>query len=380
MKFSRREFLSSSCSLILAGAIPRTSSAISKDKKNLVIIMLRGAMDGLTAVPLSSSKILENARPDIAVTNLRTLDTNFSLHPKLANFFNLWEKDNAAVVHATSIPYTGRSHFDGQNLMESGGRVPYLEKTGWLGRGIDHAGFEGLAISLPIPLLLRSKNNPDNYFPTKWPLPKEEILTLVGQSYKDEPALYRAYQKIKSRPLSMMVPTRSRKAHELASVAGRQLSAEDGPRVAVFELNGFDTHAAQGGSDGAHGERLGDVDKIFHALKSQMGEYFNNTLILTLTEFGRTIKQNGGYGTEHGYGTAILMAGGLIRKAQVYTEWPGLKESDLFEGRDLKATIDARSVYCSALATCFNLDFDFVRRDVFYGEKLIDLSSTLFKS
>jgi len=380
MKISRRQFVSSSCSLVLAGAIPRMSKAIPKEKKNLVIIMLRGAMDGLTAVPLTSDQYLEEARPDILVNNLKRLDQNFSLHPKLSTFYRLWQNNTAAVVHATSIPYTGRSHFDGQNLMESGGRVPYADKTGWLGRGIDEAGYEGLAISLPVPLLLRSKNNPNNYFPAKWPLPEREIIELVGDTYKNEPDLFRAFQKIKTRPISMMIPSRARKAHELAEVAGGQLSLPNGPRVAVFELNGFDTHAAQGGSDGEHGERLGEFDRVLDALEANMGKHFENTLVLTLTEFGRTLNQNGGYGTEHGYGTAILMAGGLIKMAQVFSDWPGLKEKNLFEGRDLKATIDARSIYCSALANCFHLDFDLVRRKVFWNENLTDLSSTLFKN
>ena len=111
-----------------------------------------------------------------------------------------------------------------------------------------------------------------------------------------------------------------------------------------------------------------------------LGQAFDNTLILTLTEFGRTIKQNGGYGTEHGYGSAILMAGGLLKKSQVYTDWPGLKKKELFEGRDLNATIDARSVYMSAMSTCFNLDYEKIRKDVFWNEDLPDLSQKLFKT
>ncbi len=110
-----------------------------------------------------------------------------------------------------------------------------------------------------------------------------------------------------------------------------------------------------------------------------MGESFNNTLVLTLTEFGRTIKQNSGLGTEHGYGTAVLMAGGLVKKAQIYTDWPGLKRKERFEGRDLNSTIDARSIYASAMSTVFDVDFNLIRDKVFWGEKLQNLSDKLFK-
>ena len=170
-----------------------------------------------------------------------------------------------------------------------------------------------------------------------------------------------------------------RKAPELAKTAARELAREDGPRVAVFDIGGFDTHAAQGGADGEHGEKLRMVDKVIERLDSGMGEAFDNTLVVTLTEFGRTLDQNGGYGTEHGYGTAILMAGGLVKRAQIHADWPGLKARDLFEKRDLNATIDARAVYASAMAACFDQDFEKMRRDVFWGEAMPDLTTTLFK-
>ena len=114
-------------------------------------------------------------------------------------------------------------------------------------------------------------------------------------------------------------------------------------------------------------------------LSDGLGSALDNTLILTLTEFGRKIEQNGGYGTEHGYGTAILMAGGLVKKPQIYTDWPGLKRKDLFEGQDLMATIDARSVYCSAMASCFQVDFAYLRNQAFFGDPLMDLTDNLFQ-
>ena len=166
----------------------------------------------------------------------------------------------------------------------------------------------------------------------------------------------------------------------LASNAANELSKPDGPRVAVFEVDGFDTHAAQGATNGAHADCLSDYDNIVKSLKSSMSkEAFDNTLILTLTEFGRTIKQNSSNGTGHGYGSAVLMAGGLV-KAQVHTDWPGLKRKELFEGRDLNSTIDARSIYASAMSTVFDLDFKRIQKEVFWGEDLKYLSDKLFKA
>ena len=145
-------------------------------------------------------------------------------------------------------------------------------------------------------------------------------------------------------------------------------------------MNGFDTHAAQGGVDGTHTRCLVEMDDIIRYLKTYLEETYKDTIILTVTEFGRTIAQNGGNGTEHGYGTALFMAGGLLKKSQVYSDWPGLKRKELYQGRDLNATIDARSVYASAMSTVFDLDFSRIEKEVFFGDKLQNLSDKLFKT
>ena len=162
--------------------------------------------------------------------------------------------------------------------------------------------------------------------------------------------------------------------------AGKQLSNPYGPRVAVFEVDGFDTHAAQGATNGAHADCLNEYDQILRGLEVSLGDSMKNTLILTLTEFGRTIKQNSSNGTEHGYGTALLMAGGLLKRAEVHADWPGLKRKELFEGRDLNSTVDARSIYASAMSAVFDLDFKRIQKEVFWGENLQNLSDKLFKS
>ena len=383
MKISRRDFLKTSAitSLYFAGfGVPSLANTVPK--KNLVIIMLRGGMDGLCAIPIKDDKNFEKMRSKINLDRTLALTSDFDLHPALETFKNLWDKNQSAAVHATNIPYTGRSHFDGQNLMESGGKIPYQEKTGWLGRGMKIAGLtgNGLALALPMPLLIRGVPMNNNYFPVGHRLPYPSTLEIIQEAYKEynEKLLSENLEIVRTRKLSNIG---SDKSWILASNAGTELSRLDGPRVAVFEVDGFDTHAAQGATNGAHADCLTDYDDIIKSLKNSMSKRaFDNTLILTLTEFGRTIRQNSSNGTEHGYGSAILMAGGLLKKSQVHTDWPGLKRKELFEGRDLNSTIDSRSVYASAMSTVFNLDFERIKKEVFWGDNLENLSEKLFKT
>ena len=383
MKITRRDFLKTTAltSLYFAG-FGGTTYANAGTKKNLVIIMLRGGMDGQCAIPVKGDKNFEKLRSKINLDRTLKLTSDFDLHPALKTFKNLWDENLSAAVHATNIPYTGRSHFDGQNLMESGGKIPYQEKTGWLGRGMKIAGLtgNGLALALPMPLLIRGVPMNNNYFPVGHKLPYPSTLKIIQEVYKDydEKLLSENLEIIQTRELSN---TSTDSSWVLASNAANELSKVDGPRVAVFEVDGFDTHAAQGATNGAHADCLSDYDNIVKSLKSSMSkEAFDNTLILTLTEFGRTIKQNSSNGTEHGYGSAILMAGGLVKKAQVHTDWPGLKKKELFEGRDLNSTIDSRAIYASAMSTVFDVDFKKITKDVFWGENLPNLSDKLFKA
>ena len=375
---SRRTFLTSSMTVTLLGSPIFSALAEKRNKRNLVVISLRGGMDGLSAVPPIDPK-LEKFRPDILVKKPLPLTSDFALHPSLKNFHSAWKQDKAAIVHSTNIPYTNRSHFEGQDLMESGGLKPFAEYTGWLGRGMETAGLEGLAIALPMPLILRSKANLDNYFPTKLSTPSPEIMKRVAKTYPVNSNLKSTIERVIMRPYSMLSGSGSRKAYRLAGTAAQALARADGPRVAVFDMNGFDTHAAQGGSNGEHAEKLYNLDKIFGTLRKNLGSSFDNTLIVTLTEFGRKVEQNGGNGTEHGFGTAVLMMGGLIKKAQVYSDWPGLKRKNMFEGQDLKSTIDARSIYCSAMAMAFETDFEKLQRQVFWSNKLLNLQDKLFR-
>jgi uncharacterized protein (DUF1501 family) len=388
VKISRRDFLKGTATTLFLAGFNLPALATSSRKKNLVVIMLRGGMDGLCAVPVIGDKNFEKRRKSILIENAIKLNSDFALHPKLKAFHRCWKENTGSIVHATSIPYTQRSHFEGQNLMESGGRVAYQEKTGWVGRAMKLAKLQGdgLALSLPMPLLLRGIPKNNNYFPADGRLPRKDTLDLLRSVYADssEDELLEMMNFIKKRKDEQMmggsVFRDKRENRNLARQAATYLRKSDGPRVAVFEVNGFDTHAAQGGVDGTHTRCLVEMDDIIRNLKENLEEAYKDTIILTVTEFGRTIKQNGGNGTEHGYGTAIFMAGGLLKKSQVHTDWPGLKRKEMYEGRDLNATIDARSVYASAMSTVFDLDFKRIQKDVFWGEALQNLSDKLFKA
>ena len=389
MKISRRDFLKGSATTLFLAGFNLPALAATSKKKNLVVIMLRGGMDGLCAVPVIGDKNFEKRRKNILIENTIKLNSDFALHPKLEAFNDCWKENTGSIIHATSIPYTQRSHFEGQNLMESGGRIAYQEKTGWIGRAMKLAKLQGdgLALSLPMPLLLRGIPKNNNYFPADGKLPQKDTLDLLRSVYAEssEDELLEMMDYIKKRKDEQMMGGyyghgNQRNNKNLAKKAAVYLRKANGPRVAVFEVNGFDTHAAQGGVNGTHTKCLVEMDDIIKNLKTNLKEAYKDTIILTVTEFGRTVKQNGGNGTEHGYGTAIFMAGGLLKKSQVFTDWPGLKKKELYQGRDLNSTLDARSVYASAMSSVFDLDFKRIQKDVFWGEKLQNLSDKLFKA
>ncbi|NCF48482.1 MAG: DUF1501 domain-containing protein [Bacteroidetes bacterium] len=384
MIISRRIFIAGSTSLAVAAPLSVAGMAragmAARPKTNLVVVMLRGGMDAMTAAPFIGNDTLKAARPDLLVKKPISITGDFALHPKLPNFKNLWDEGRASVFHATSIPYTGRSHFEGQNLMESGGTKPYADSTGWLGRALEEvAGRKSLSISLPMPLILRGARDLDNFMPAKNPLPQDHLLDLLTADYADDPDLAEAMARIRKRPLAMgSMNGGGDDVETLARIAGNQLADPDGPSIAVFDIGGFDTHSAQGSDVGEHANQLRQFDQIIGTLRATMSNSFDNTIIVSLTEFGRTVKQNGGSGTEHGYGTAILMAGGLLPNSRILGDWPGLTKNKLYEGRDLNATIDARAVYAATLARVLNTGHKQIVDTAFFGADLPDLTKHIF--
>ncbi|MEJ0013610.1 MAG: DUF1501 domain-containing protein [Bauldia sp.] len=363
---SRRSFLRASAILTFA-ALPEMSFAATPGDGRLVVILLRGGMDGLFAVPPIGDPSLKGKRRHLVPDGTTKLDGLFALHPSLSNISQFYRAGQAVIVHATSNGYTGRSHFQGQNLMETGADQPYALQTGWLGRALDISGYTSVAISLPVPLILRGRQVVESRFPTWISTPPPVVYEGLGRiwSADADTAEYGAQLAAAAgqpRMTGYIGMGQDAQLSGLAQVAAKQLARSNGPRVAVLDHVGFDTHASE---PGEHSDKLRDVDQAIAELRKGLpDDIWRKTLIVTVTEFGRTVAENGSWGSDHGWASCAFVVGGALRKSGVVTDWPGLKAADLFEGRDLKATIDMRSLYSAVLTATLGIDPDVVRRDV----------------
>ena len=364
---SRRSFLKASAILTFA-ALPELSLGQSPSETRLLTILLRGGLDGMHAMPPVGDKLLGSLRRNTNPDETLKLDKFFALHPAFKTVHEMYQKGEALLIHGASIPYTGRSHFEGQNIMESGIMAPYTSPTGWMGRALDVHGYDSVAMSLPLPLILRGKAKPDNYYPS-WmrPVPAK-IYNLILPLWADDLS-FAVYGKQVSEEINakgMYAPPigigNTSSLADLARNAGQRLSKPDGPRMAVLDHVGFDTHANEVSGNSM---RFAEVDDAIAAFRKAVpDDVWKNTLIVTVTEFGRTAFENGSRGTDHGYGTAIFVMGGKLKKSGIVADWPGLKKSQLFEERDLLATIDARSLYGALMSNVLDIDPEQVRRDV----------------
>ena len=376
---TRREFLKvSGASLFLAG-LPIPGYTQDKPPGTISVIILEGGMDGLTAVPPFGDPNLMKMRKNLTSTNFLKLNSFFGLHPSFQYFAGLMAKNNASIVHATNFPYVLRSHFEGQNLMQGGGLSPFSDKTGWLGRALDLANTPGRALSLDMPLILRGSNENDNFYPASIRSSGDlvtQLINNISMAHTNDGAENFKKVSIKSTQANVIVP---RDPASLANYAGKVMSQEGGPLASVIKVDQFDTHARQGAeADGHHGTQLTIVDDIIAGYRDGLGDAWDRSIILTLTEFGRTVAENGTGGSEHGYGSAGLLAGGTISKSKVISQWPGLAKNEQFEQRDLMSTIDYRSVCAACIEKALGLDHDLIASKVFYTPKLPRVYDLIF--
>jgi len=363
----RRNFLKGTLGTLYMMATPNMALPDTKiTEKRLLIVLLRGGMDGLASIPPIGDKNLSKIRKDVLVNGADDLDGFFGINPSLKFLGSEYHQGRAAFVHATSFPYTGRSHFDGQNIMETGGEQAYALTSGWVGRAMNAAGYSSLSVSLPIPIILRGNELNSNYFPTNFRKVNPAVYNDVQQMWKEDPQLSGLIEPMMAREIDLFGAGRG-KTRELVSFAAKEMHKPNGPRVGLLEFEGFDTHALQGNEQGHHAQILAELDGVLEAFKRQMGDLYENTVVVTVTEFGRTASENGTQGTDHGYGSAIFLAGGLVKGKQVVSDWPGLSTKNLYEGRDLLMTIDARDVYAEVIKTVFDLNDEDISRDVFIG-------------
>jgi uncharacterized protein (DUF1501 family) len=370
---SRRAFFrGGAASLALWGLMPRLATAGTRDPR-LLVIVLRGGLDGLAAVAPIGDPDYARLRLAIALPTTGEdaglpLDGFFALNAAMPVLHGLYRKREALIVHAVHSPYRGRSHFDGQDVLESGlGGVARIE-DGWLNRALvevpaaGRANPRGLAVGAVVPLLMRGKAPALSWIPkvNELPLRDSTIARLMDLYAETDPALAKAFAEGMEigrvaeagagmgagpqAPAQTPAARLNREFADAATAAAKFLSTPEGPRVGVLSYNGWDTHANEGPLKGQLAIRLGSLDAAIAALETGMGPAWKDTVVAVVTEFGRTARVNGTQGTDHGMATVALLVGGAVKGGRVLADWPGLKEAALYEGRDLAPTRDLRAV------------------------------------
>lgn len=324
----------------------------------LVLVILRGGLDGLAAVPVPGDPQFAGARGPLApgIGEALPLTGPFALHPALGTLHALYGEQQLAVVHATGLPYRERSHFDAQQVLESGGQRPHELTTGWLARALSATGRKGLAVQTAVPLVLRGSAEVDTWAPSVLPDPSSDLVARVERLYARDTALARALARARQLRDGAGMPERDAgsagggargQAVLLARRAGEFLLRPGGPQVAVLELGGWDSHANQAAPQGALANNLKLLDASIATLREALSDSTNawsRTVVVVVTEFGREVAVNGTMGTDHGTGGAAFVLGGAVRGGRVITDWPGLAPKERFEGRDLRITTDLRAV------------------------------------
>ncbi len=365
----------------------RLALAAAPLDSRLVVVILRGGADGLAMVPAPGDSQFKKLRQNLAQLNDNIphieLDGFFGLHPRLVGLGQLWQQKQLAVVHAAQTGYRRRSHFDAQDLLENGLNSVSALADGWLNRALGYFGERqpraGLAVGYGTPLILQGATPISTWAPRRLPRPEPDYLNKLLAISSTDPAIAGALnQGIKSD-----LANRDRLGHletvrsgasgrqalaDLAAAAGRMLAADDGARVAALDMGGWDTHGYQ---NIALSYRMPTLDGMLMALKSGLGAAWEKTMVLVVTEFGRTAVPNGTDGTDHGTGGAMLLLGGAVRGGKVHSDWPGLGKTALYEGRDLMPTTDLRSVFKGVVMSHLGIDQAFVEDKVFPDSRAI---------
>jgi uncharacterized protein (DUF1501 family) len=360
---SRRALLLGGASFAAWAYLPKFARAADGRDPRLIVVILRGALDGLATVApigdpdyagLHGSIALASSGPNAAPM----LDSFFALHPSMPEFARMYREKHAAVVHAVATSYRDRSHFDGQDVLESGFAGPGRVQSGWLNRALEALPkgdriMSGLAIGPTTPLVLRGAAPTVAWAPVALPQAADDTAARLVELYRHrDPALATALtqglQLDKVAQGDDMKPkpgTNGAGAMKLvARGAAKLMSADDGPRIAALAFDGWDTHANEGGAVGRLAQLLSGLDGALAEFETGLGERWRDTVVVVATEFGRTARINGTDGTDHGTGTVALLAGGAVKGGRVISDWPGLKPASLYEGRDLAPTTDLRAV------------------------------------
>ena len=398
---SRRRMLRNAA--VLAGTLAPPWSRLSwaagppGDERKLVVVLLRGGLDGLAAVPAPGDPDFAAARGVLGeyAQPLLPLAGPFALHPALARLHKLYGAGEAAVVHAVGLPYRERSHFDAQQLLESGGRRPYELASGWLGRALQAAGRRGVALSTAVPLLLRGADRIDSWSPSTRPDPAPDLVQRLAQLYQRDSELAHALERARRLHEEPALPSMAAMADggggrgrlvPLAHKAAELMSRPGGASVAVLEAGGWDTHAnqaPQGNTQGALAGNLRQLDQALGALRDALAAPadgapagaaapWSRTVVLVTSEFGREVAVNGTNGSDHGSGGVAFVLGGAVHGGRVIADWPGLAPSQRHEGRDLRITTDLRALLRPLLRRQLGLGESLLDREVLPGSAGLD--------
>jgi uncharacterized protein (DUF1501 family) len=389
MNMQRRRFLLGAGALAASAVMPEVVFAHTGGSARLVVVILRGALDGLAAVPPYGDPDYASLHRELAIAapggadGALALNNTFGLHPALSYLHERFAAGELIVFDAVASPYRDRSHFDGQNVLENGLASPIGNADGWLNRALAALPASGrradraVAISQNVPLILRGETAVMSKSPQATPEVDEDLLARLADLYsKDDwfsARLSEAMQTDKmmdgagdsanpKEPARAGYPDR---VTAVARMAANLMRSDGGPEIAVIEASGWDTHANQGGAKGILSARLGGLDKALKSLADELAPLWPQTAVLVVTEFGRTAAVNGTRGTDHGTGGCAFLVGGAVRGGQVIADWPGLRRTALLDNRDLKPTLDLRSVFKAVLNEHLHVDANTLAKRVF---------------
>ncbi|QFT77327.1 DUF1501 domain-containing protein [Erythrobacter sp. THAF29] len=339
-------------------AMPRMAFARGTGSRNLMFVILRGAADGLAMLaPVGDPGFARFREPTLRdYEGARKADGFFAIHPSLEQTGNAYAQGEALFVHAAATSYRERSHFDGQNMLETGGARPYDLKDGWLNRLVGLMAEQmgqaprALAIAPTIPLALRGDAPASNYAPSALPGASDDLKARVAAMYQSDPQLSALWtQALRTRAMAGGDrATRSlRDGASAGRLAARLMKGDQGARIGMVEIDRWDTHINQ---SGVFRRQAVNLDALLGAYREGMGSAWANTMVIVATEFGRTVRINGTNGTDHGTASAAIVLGGDVKGGRVIADWPGLSDSDLYEGRDLRPTIALQCLFAGAAA------------------------------
>lgn len=351
--------------LLASGAVMLHSPTLfasnkKRDKKPLkrvIWILQRGAVDSLHTIIPAFEKSLATLRPNL-MTGLEKaffLNNQYKLHPSLLNVHDLFIRQELSCVIATSTGYTGRSHFDGQDYLESGLGTPDLQ-SGWIGRAMDILGTEGIAISKTTPLALRSSSRGSNFYPSNFDNAIESLTDDLIALYQYDEKLSKSLTSGMEIKNALMSDDKKRSQISFSSLCGECaeiMQSKPNIQFVMLESGGWDTHKAQ---NARLSRELAQLDDGIAQLKKGLGNDWKNTLVLVTSEFGRTVRQNGTGGTDHGTAGSMFIAGGSLAGGNVHGKWPGLLDKQLLDGRDLYPTSNTLSWISTAIKQHLGLD------------------------